>query len=121
MAPTGSGQIAAPLQAISNNVLSQELIQPRYCTYPFGPKDGIVQDAQGPCDIKGDWFGPYQTRWIPAVSNEMVAAGAVVLIFLTQSWLIKGARADQGAVYDLFGHKTRVKRYEGASGYTLKL
>ena len=105
-------------------MLRQETTQPlivRYCTAPFGNVEGQIQDAQGPCAIKGDTFGPYQTRWFPSVSNEIIAAGAIVLIFVTQSWLIKGAKADQGAVYDLFGHKTKIKRYEGQSGYTLKI
>ena len=100
-------------------MFAQELT--RYCVYPYGPKDGVVQDETGPCEIKGDWFGPYQARWIPSMRNEVVAVIAVALIYLTESWLIKGARADQGSVFNIGGRRVKVKRYEGSSGYTLKI
>jgi hypothetical protein len=92
----------------------------RYCTAPFSNVEGQIQDAQGFCSIKGDTFGPYQTRWIPSVSNELVAAGAVVLILWLGSWGIKGASADQGQLFNIGGGKYKVKKKAGDSGYTVK-
>jgi hypothetical protein len=92
----------------------------RFCTWPYSNVEGAIKDSQGVCSIKGDTFGPYQTRWIPAVSNELVAAGAVVLIILMSGWMIKGASADQGQLFNIGGGKYKVKKKAGDSGYTVK-
>jgi|SRR6185295_7083838 len=92
----------------------------RYCLWPYSNVEGQIRDAQGPCSIKGDRFGPYQTRWIPSVSNEVVATGAVVAILLLGSWMIKGASADQGQLFNIGGGKYKVKKKAGDSRYTVK-
>lgn len=94
---------------------------PRPCTWPYSNVAGEIRDATGPCEVTGDLFGPYQTRWLPAVSNEIVVASGVVLIFLLSAWNIKGAAADQGQVFSIGGRKVRVKRKAGDSAYTLKI
>jgi len=59
----------------------------RYCLDPFSTVDGQIKDSGGVCEPKGEYFGPYQTRFLPFVSNEMLAI--VVGGFLIMSGAFK--------------------------------
>lgn len=59
----------------------------RYCLDPFSTVNGVITDSGGACEPKGDYFGPYQTRFFPFVSNEIAAV--VVGAFLIMSGAFK--------------------------------
>lgn len=55
----------------------------RYCLDPFSTVNGVITDGTGACTPKGEYFGPYQTRFLPFVSNEMLALGVGAFLIMS--------------------------------------
>ena len=56
----------------------------RYCLDPFSAVAGVIQDSTGACTPKaGEYFGPYQTRFLPFVSNEMLALAVGAFLIMS--------------------------------------
>jgi hypothetical protein len=79
-------------------MLHQETTAPagtvRYCLDPFSTVNGVIQDAGGPCEPKaGEYFGPYQTRFLSFVPNEMLALAVGAFLIMSGAFKFQARKS----------------------------